>query len=137
MTFVNLASLVVLFATFGMFLTKNVGALCDGTCSLSEPTDCASGSRSCKCLPIMSPFEGVCIEGIRVDVKTIEEHPNLCKSHADCIKKGSGNFCARYSNPNIEYGWCFASKYEAEDVFLKMSSTYKFTKDFLKNVVTA
>jgi viroplasmin and RNaseH domain-containing protein len=50
-------------------------------------------------------------------MKMIEEHPNLCKTHAECIKKGSGNFCARYPNADIEYGWCFPSVDEAERYF--------------------
>lgn len=50
-------------------------------------------------------------------MKLIEEHPNLCQSHADCTKKGSGSFCARYPNPDIEYGWCFVSNSKADDFF--------------------
>jgi len=63
--------------------------------------------------------------------KKVEEHPNLCMSHRECTKKGSGNFCARHPNSDIKYGFCFASIYEAEDAF-KMTSTSKFKKDFLK-----
>jgi len=58
----------------------------------------------------------------------VEEHPNLCQTHADCAKKGSGRFCARYRNPDIEFGWCFASNYEAQEIFFKIFSNYDFTK---------
>jgi hypothetical protein len=39
----------------------------------------------------------------------VEEHPNLCESHDDCMKKGSGSFCACFPNLDIQYGWCLAS----------------------------
>ncbi|KAL5080260.1 hypothetical protein RYX36_008681, partial [Vicia faba] len=63
---------------------------------------------------------------------TIDEHPNLCESDADCKKNGSGKYCGHYPNSEIEYGWCFASKSEAEDVFSKITP-----KDLLKNIGSA
>ncbi|RDY06445.1 hypothetical protein CR513_09573, partial [Mucuna pruriens] len=50
--------------------------------------------------------------------KMVNKHPSLCQSHDECMKKGSGNFCARYPNSRMEYGWCVNS--EALKGFLKM-----------------
>ncbi|GAU30826.1 hypothetical protein TSUD_267460 [Trifolium subterraneum] len=47
----------------------------------------------------------------------VEQHPNLCQSHDDCTQKRSGSFCARYPNPDIEYGWCFDSDSHAQASF--------------------
>ncbi|RDX71350.1 hypothetical protein CR513_49321, partial [Mucuna pruriens] len=50
--------------------------------------------------------------------KMIDANPNLCQSNDECMKKGSGNFCARYPNPYVEYGWCFNSdSQELKDFF--------------------
>jgi hypothetical protein len=49
--------------------------------------------------------------------KMVEEHPNLCQSHVECLEKKSGSFCARYPNTNIPYGWCFDTNTEAEHIF--------------------
>ncbi|KAK7358102.1 hypothetical protein VNO77_00023 [Canavalia gladiata] len=46
--------------------------------------------------------------------------PKLCQSHDDCMKKGSGNFCAHYPNHYIDYGCCFDSDSETPKGFLKM-----------------
>ncbi|KAK2360592.1 albumin-1 [Trifolium repens] len=119
-----------------MFATKNVAAVtCSGACSPFETNPCGS-TRDCRCIPV-GIFVGFCTYPSGVVMKTIEEHPNLCQSHDDCTKKGTGSFCARYMNPDIEYGWCFASNAEAEDIFFKMSSNYKFTKNFSRNTAIA
>ncbi|CAL5185888.1 unnamed protein product [Lathyrus oleraceus] len=130
MASVKLASLIVLFATLGMFLTKNVGAAsCNGVCSPFEMPPC--GTSACRCIPV-GLVVGYCRNPSGVFLRTNDEHPNLCESDADCRKKGSGNFCGHYPNPDIEYGWCFASKSEAEDFFSKITP-----KDLLKSVSTA
>ncbi|KAL5080259.1 hypothetical protein RYX36_008680, partial [Vicia faba] len=49
MAYLKLASLVVLFATFGMFLAKNAEAKCNGICSPFENPPC--GSTECRCIP--------------------------------------------------------------------------------------
>jgi len=67
--------------------------------------------------------------------KKVEEHLNLCQSHTECTNKGSGNYCGRYPNSDIKYGFCFASISEAEDVF-KMAYNSKFKNDFLKMPAT-
>ncbi|GAU21093.1 hypothetical protein TSUD_10100 [Trifolium subterraneum] len=129
----NLISWLVIFA--GIFATENVGAVtCEGACSPFQMPPC--GSTDCRCIP-WGLFAGACTYPSGAVLKTIEAHPNLCQSHADCMKKGTGSFCARYQNPDIEYGWCFASISEAQDIFFNISSNYKFTKNFLKSTATA
>ncbi|GAU25859.1 hypothetical protein TSUD_164000 [Trifolium subterraneum] len=95
---------------------KNVDA-CSGWCSPFEmPYPC--GDRSCLCFPWLL-FGGSCRyqTGSESITKMVEEHPNLCQSHDQCLEKKSGSFCARYPNPDIPYGWCFDSKAEAERAF--------------------
>ncbi|KAL5080257.1 hypothetical protein RYX36_008678 [Vicia faba] len=129
MAYLKLASLVVLFATFGMFVTKNVRAVdCNGVCSPFEELPC--GSTECRCI-FVGIGVGLCRSRSAVS-STIDEHPNLCESDADCEKKGSGKYCGHYPNPDIEYGWCFASRSEAEEVFSKITP-----KDMLKNIAGA
>ncbi|RDX87524.1 hypothetical protein CR513_30995, partial [Mucuna pruriens] len=52
--------------------------------------------------------------------KMIDAHPNLCQSNDECMKKGNGNFCARYPNPYVDYGWCFNSDSQELKDFFKM-----------------
>ncbi|ESW05724.1 hypothetical protein PHAVU_011G204300 [Phaseolus vulgaris] len=52
--------------------------------------------------------------------KMIDEHPNLCQSDEECIKKGSGNFCAPYPNHYMDYGLCFNSASDQLKGFLAM-----------------
>jgi len=73
---------------------------------------------------------GVCLPLPSIK-KKVEENPNLCQTHTECTKKGSGNYCAIYPYSDYKYGFCFASVTEAEDAY-KIASTYKFKKDFLK-----
>jgi len=113
-----------------MFPMKNVEASCEDNFCASPFGQCGAG---CFCIP-----EAGCIPGLHKDaVKKIGEHPNLCESHVECKKKGSGSFCARFPNLDVDYGWCFASKSEAEDIFSKSTTESKFTKDFLKMSVSA
>nr|XP_007133732.1 hypothetical protein PHAVU_011G204500g [Phaseolus vulgaris]ESW05726.1 hypothetical protein PHAVU_011G204500g [Phaseolus vulgaris] len=67
-------------------------------------------------------FVGSCIHptGLSAAAKMIDEHPNLCQFHEECMKKGSGNFCARYPNHYMDYGWCFNSDSDALKGFLAM-----------------
>ncbi|KAL9298324.1 hypothetical protein ACSQ67_024220 [Phaseolus vulgaris] len=65
------------------------------------------------------PFTGFCA-GLSSVAKMIDEHPNLCQSDEECMKKGSGNFCARYPNHYMDYGWCFNSGSEELKGFLAM-----------------
>ncbi|TKY68518.1 Albumin-1 protein [Spatholobus suberectus] len=122
MAYVRLAPLAVfLLATSLMFPMKKVEAVdCSGVCSPFEMPPC--GSTDCRCIP-WGLFIGQCIYpigGVASVAKMIDEHPNLCQSHDECMKKGSGNFCARYPNHYIDYGWCFNSDSEALKGFLKM-----------------
>ncbi|TKY68514.1 Albumin-1 protein [Spatholobus suberectus] len=122
MAYVKLASLAVfLLATSLMFPMKKVEAVdCSGVCSPFQMPPC--GSTDCRCIP-WGLFAGQCINpigGVASFAKMIDEHPNLCQSNDECMKKGSGNFCARYPNPHIEYGWCINSYTEALKSFLKM-----------------
>ncbi|KAL2326392.1 hypothetical protein Fmac_025450 [Flemingia macrophylla] len=100
-------------------MMKIDAADCSGVCSPFEMPPC--GSRDCRCIPV-GLFIGYCTypSGLSSVAKMIDEHPNLCQSHDECMKKGSGNFCARYPNNYIDYGWCFDSDSEALKGFLAM-----------------
>ncbi|KEH34643.1 Leginsulin/Albumin-1 [Medicago truncatula] len=95
---------VFLLAAFLMFPMKKV-----------EGVDCNKG--------ICNPYNTM--------KKKVEENPNLCQTHTECKKKGSGNFCARHINSDVKYGFCFASFSEAQDAY-KMAITSNIKKDFLK-----
>lgn len=116
-----------------MFPMKKVEAVeCGGVCSPFEfPYPC--GSQDCRCIP-WGLFIGQCIYPIKSEhvMKMVEEHPNLCESHAECKMKRSGDFCARYPNSDIQYGWCFVSNFEAEAFFSKIGSNSEFAKGLLK-----
>ncbi|KAK7358879.1 hypothetical protein VNO77_00819 [Canavalia gladiata] len=111
---------VFMFATLLMFSMKKINASCKGTCSTFQKVPCRSSA--CRCVPI-ALFYGVCISqySLASAAKMIEAHPNLCQSNDECLKKGSGNFCARFPNPDVEYGWCINSDAgELLKDFLKM-----------------
>ncbi|KAL9298319.1 hypothetical protein ACSQ67_024215 [Phaseolus vulgaris] len=119
MGYVRIAPLALfLLATSIMFSMKNIEAgECPKACSPNTRQPC--GSSGCYCMPTLEG--GVCLRGILPPVaKMIDEHPNLCKSHDECIKKGSGNFCAPYPNHYMDYGWCFTSDAEELKSFLVM-----------------
>ncbi|BAT89290.1 hypothetical protein LR48_Vigan08g002600 [Vigna angularis] len=121
MAYARLAPLTLyLLAASIMFPMKMIEAAdCSGACSPFEMPPC--GSTDCRCIPI-ALFAGFCINptGVSSVAKMINEHPNLCKSDDECMKKGSGNFCARYPNNYMDYGWCFDSDSEALKGFLAM-----------------
>jgi hypothetical protein len=99
---------------------------CSGICSPFQMPPCPSSN--CRCIPVVL-VGGNCVDPSSPTItKMVEEHANLCQSHADCTKKGSGSFCARYPNPDIEYGWCFSSSSRAQEVFFKISSNPRFVK---------
>ena len=102
-----------------------IEASCNGRdwCSPFEVPPCGD-AQNCRCVPWLL-FGGSCIHptGNASVAKMINEHPNLCQSNDECIKKESGNFCARYSNPDIEYGWCLNSDSEVIKSFMKMQGT--------------
>ncbi|XP_020204275.1 albumin-1 isoform X2 [Cajanus cajan] len=114
MACVRLAPLALfLLATSLLFRMKKIeagGNCLDSFCNLSA--DCGLG---CTCV------FGACIgDGLASVAKMVEEHPNLCQSHDECVKKGSGNFCARYLNPRVDYGLCFDSDSQGLKEFLAM-----------------
>nr|AGV54160.1 albumin-1C [Phaseolus vulgaris]AGV54295.1 albumin-1C [Phaseolus vulgaris] len=121
MGYVRVAPLALfLLATSMMFSMKKIEAVvCSGVCSPFEMPPC--GSSDCRCVPY-GLFIGSCIHptGLSAAAKMIDEHPNLCQSHEECMKKGSGNFCARYPNHYMDYGWCFNSDSDALKGFLAM-----------------
>ncbi|XP_068486198.1 albumin-1-like [Phaseolus vulgaris] len=114
-----------LLATSIMFSTKNIEAAhCVGACSMLDEAPC--GSSDCSCYPTVGPFLGLC-KGLfgptqlsSSVAKMIDEHPNLCQSHEECMKKGSGNFCAPYPKHYMDYGWCVNSDSEELKSFLAM-----------------
>ncbi|CAI8614853.1 unnamed protein product [Vicia faba] len=147
MGYVKLAPLAVLMlATILIFSMKNVEADCSGVCSPFQFNTCGHVKEDCRCIPWLLAV-GQCIIPIhsKETVKKVEEHPYLCKSHGDCVKKGNGNFCGSYPNPKIQYGWCFSSKTKAQHFFtigyklavneLFNISSNSIAKDFLKMAV--
>lgn len=82
----------------------------------TKDIQCGNG---CQCLysyPSFTDTPGLCNKESFV-TKMVEEHPNLCKSHADCTRKGSGSFCALYQNSDPIYGACFDSISDAQTSF--------------------
>ncbi|CAL5194250.1 unnamed protein product [Lathyrus oleraceus] len=119
MAYVKLAPLALLMlATILIFSMKKVEATrCWGLCSPFQIPPCGSPD-DCRCIPWIL-VAGQCIDPIhgKSIVKMVEEHPYLCQSHGDCVKKGNGNFCGSYPNSQIQYGWCFSSKTKAQHFF--------------------
>ncbi|XP_058752170.1 albumin-1-like [Vicia villosa] len=103
-----------------MFSMKNVEAdLCEKfACSRSDPV-CNDG---CRCVLSKGAEGGVCVKKKHA-AKMVEEHPDLCESHADCTRKGSGSFCAYYPKLDLKYGWCFDSNSDAEASFKNFLSS--------------
>ncbi|CAJ1978358.1 unnamed protein product, partial [Sphenostylis stenocarpa] len=99
MALLRLAPFALLFLASMVFSMKNIEAGCLGWCNPNKPNSCGS---SCKCYFAPLPMGGVC--GKKSLKKTIEEHPNICVSDNDCVKKGSGDFCAPYPYENVDYG---------------------------------
>ncbi|KAK7358878.1 hypothetical protein VNO77_00818 [Canavalia gladiata] len=101
-----------------MFSVKKIEA-CSGACSPLEMPPCGSGE--CRCVPA-GLVVGFCTNptSLASAAKMIEAHLHLCQSNDECLKKGSGNFCARFPNPYVEYGWCINS------------DASELVKDFLK-----
>ncbi|CAJ1978330.1 unnamed protein product [Sphenostylis stenocarpa] len=108
MAFVRLAALFALFflATFVLSMKSTEAASCSGTCTVGLSKPC--GSTSCICSPVLL-LAGICSSGVESLEKKIDEHPNLCRSDDDCVKKGSGDYCAPYPYQHVHYGWCFDS----------------------------
>nr|AFK39147.1 unknown [Medicago truncatula] len=127
MAYLKFALAAVFLATIFICPMKKVEACAATRCTVVETTVCGSG---CGCLA-WGIFGGNCVPRSSL-TKMVEEHPNLCQSHIDCIKKGNGSFCARYPNFDIEHGWCFTSNVEAEryfEIFINPA-----TNNFLKTV---
>ncbi|ESW05725.1 hypothetical protein PHAVU_011G204400 [Phaseolus vulgaris] len=126
MGFVRVAPLALFFLATSilvMFSMKNIEAVdCSGACSpASHEPPC--GSSDCRCFPVIAPFVGTCYHPTALSssvAKMIDEDPNLCESDEECIKKGTGNFCARYPNHYVDYGWCFNSGSDELKGFLAM-----------------
>nr|QMV80770.1 cyclotide precursor [Clitoria ternatea] len=111
MTYVRLAPLIVIFLLLpSVKNTEAVDGFCLETCVILP---CFSSVAGCYC------HGSTCMRGTTIAsmAKTIDEHRNLCQTHEDCITKKSGNFCARFPNHNINYGWCFNA--ESEGFLLK------------------
>jgi hypothetical protein len=89
-------------------------------------------SSECYCL-IKSPGDGVCINILYKDAVMTFGENLICQDDTECKNKGTGNFCVRSSNLDVEYGVCADSISEAKDlIFNIVSSKSKSTKDFLK-----
>ncbi|CAJ1978350.1 unnamed protein product [Sphenostylis stenocarpa] len=103
-------------------LRDSVEADCWDICLTIDTQPC--GSSVCSCVPV-AVIAGICLPDIAVEsiAKSLDEYPNLCVSHHDCVKKGSGNFCTRSLYPNVPFGWCSHSNTEPLKGFLAMPET--------------
>ncbi|KEH34658.1 putative albumin I chain a [Medicago truncatula] len=131
MTYVKLAPFAVfMLAAFLIFPMKKVEAAFCFRVPCNPDYGC---NGDCVCAltwhPVVPMYECYDPRSYAELKKKVEEPPKLCWSHAECTKKGSGNYCARF--PNLQYGLCFPSVSEAVNAF-KMASSLKFEKDFLK-----
>ncbi|CAK8544079.1 unnamed protein product [Lathyrus sativus] len=117
MVYVKLAPLAVLILATICMYAKIEATNCWGGCSPFQIPPCGYPD-DCRCIPWIL-VAGQCIDPIHSKsiVKMVEEHPYLCQSHGDCVKKGNGNFCGSYPNSEIQYGWCFSSKTKAKHFF--------------------
>ncbi|CAJ1978351.1 unnamed protein product [Sphenostylis stenocarpa] len=122
MVFVRLAPVALFFLTTSLFSMKNTeasGAFCASNfCSLSP--DCGIG---CYC-----HYGGCYNRELASAAKMMEENSDLCESHEECKKRGSGDFCARSPNPLIQHGWCFHSHSEALKQFFAITTQYLYAK---------
>ena len=127
MASVKLASTVVFLATILMFPMTKIEACENFWCTIFNGYHCSSG---CGCIAAAG-LAGFCRPQLTI-TKAVEEHPNLCQSHHDCIKKGTGSLCAYYPNSELQHGWCFTSNVEAEQYFEVLSNLA--INKFLKNI---
>ncbi|KAK2414169.1 hypothetical protein P8452_59678 [Trifolium repens] len=110
-----------------MFSMKNVEAYCLGLCSTSW--ECHSPICICS-PPVIPPFRGgICIPVSYKDAVKIVGKNLICQDDTECKNKETGNFCTRTSKPDMEYGVCADSIFEAQNLIFKIFSTSKLTKD--------
>nr|C0HKG0.1 RecName: Full=Cliotide T9; Flags: Precursor [Clitoria ternatea] len=115
MAYVRLACLaVIFFFAASVMFTVEAGIPCGESCVFIP---CLTTVVGCSCK------NKVCYNNhvIAAEANSIDDHHLLCQSHDDCIKKGTGNFCAPFLDHACQYGWCFRA--ESEGYLLK---------DFLK-----
>ncbi|CAJ1979251.1 unnamed protein product [Sphenostylis stenocarpa] len=98
---------------------KSIEAGCLDFCLTIDTQPC--GSSVCSCVPV-AVIAGICLPDTAVEsiAKRLDEYSQLCVSHHDCVKKGSGNFCTRSLYPNVPFGWCSHSNTEPLKGFLAM-----------------
>ncbi|CAJ1979249.1 unnamed protein product [Sphenostylis stenocarpa] len=119
MAFVRLAPFALFFLATSLLSMKRIEAGCLDFCLTIDTQPC--GSSVCSCVPV-AVIAGICLPDIAVEsiAKRLDEYPQLCVSHHDCVKKGSGNFCTRSLYPNVPFGWCSHSNTEPLKGFLAM-----------------
>ncbi|GAU18252.1 hypothetical protein TSUD_175940 [Trifolium subterraneum] len=128
MAYVKLVlSSVFFLATFVMFSMNKVDALCLGRCTLTIPC-----SKDCFCTATAIYPVSFCIPISYKDAVKIIGENLICQDDTECKNKGTKNFCIRSPKPDVEYGLCADSTYEAENLIFKIFSKSKFTKDFLE-----
>jgi hypothetical protein len=95
-------------------------------CDYSAPCPCGC---ACFGFPVY-----LCLPGSYKDaVKIVGENLNLiCKDDIECKNNGSGNFCVRSLESDLEYGVCANSISDAENLIFKIFSKSNSTKDFLE-----
>ncbi|KAL5073282.1 hypothetical protein RYX36_012266 [Vicia faba] len=114
-----LATLVIIFSMkkveAGDFLLKKVEAdNCEDLFCNIFGKKCDERCGRCKCVAFGDILPMVRCEKDSDVRKIVEQTPNLCETHVDCIKKESGSFCAFIPNSNIEHGICFDSNSQAQ-----------------------
>ncbi|PNY10533.1 albumin [Trifolium pratense] len=121
------AFLLAIFATFP--IKKVEAAQCMGSdCTLSAP--CAQG---CYCGGFPA---SICRPTSYNDAVKIVGENLICQDNAECKNKGTKNFCVRYPKPDVEYGVCADSIFEAENLILKIFSKSKLPKEEIPTIIT-
>ncbi|CAI8600700.1 unnamed protein product [Vicia faba] len=117
-----LATLVIIFSMEKVeavdFLMEKVGEdNCEDLFCNIFGKKCDERCGHCECVSFgkdSDPFPRVRCEKDSYVRKIVEQTPNLCETHVDCIKKESGSFCAFIPNSNIHHGMCFDSNSQAQ-----------------------
>jgi hypothetical protein len=115
------------------FWTKKVEASCQGICGVTAP---CSSDIGCICAPSLLTPHGICIPILYKDAVKIVGEYLICQDDIECKNKETGNICIRTSKPDMEYGVCAYSKFEAQNLIFKIFSKSNLTKDNFLEIPT-
>jgi hypothetical protein len=115
------------------FWTKKVEANCQGVCGVTAP---CSSDIGCICAPSLLTPHGICIPILYKDAVKIVGEYLICQDDIECKNKETGNICIRTSKPDMEYGVCADSKFEAQNLIFKIFSKSNLTKDNFLEIPT-